>query len=145
MVKIVKKKESQKQDSHEKKQEKSHDSNGEKTQEIKHVETKTKQENHDDGKTIAIISYLTWIGLLIAFIMNNEKKDEFAKFHIRQSLLLTLLGIALSFVFWLPLIGWALSIAFIVFWIMGLISAINGEEKELPVIGKYAQEWFKGL
>jgi hypothetical protein len=26
-----------------------------------------------EGKTIAIISYITWIGLLIAFIMNNEK------------------------------------------------------------------------
>jgi len=38
------------------------------------------------GKDIALISYLTLIGLLIAFVMNNDKKYEFAKFHIRQSL-----------------------------------------------------------
>ena len=27
-----------------------------------------------EGKTTAIISYLWWIGLLIAFLMNNDKK-----------------------------------------------------------------------
>jgi len=43
------------------------------------------QSTIDEGKTIAIISYLTLIGLLIAFIMNNDKKNEFAKFHIGQS------------------------------------------------------------
>jgi uncharacterized membrane protein len=28
---------------------------------------------------------------------------------------------------------------------MGLINASKGEAKELPVIGKYAEEWFKGI
>ena len=39
-----------------------------------------------EGKTIAIISYITWIGLLIAFFMHNEKRNAFAAFHIRQSI-----------------------------------------------------------
>jgi uncharacterized membrane protein len=82
---------------------------------------------------------------LIAFIMNNDKKNAFAKFHIRQSLLLVLIGIAGMFVFWIPLIGWALAIGMLVLWVLGLISAINGQEKQVPVVGKYAQEWFKGL
>lgn len=99
----------------------------------------------EEGKTMAIISYITWIGLLVAFIMNNDKKNQFAKYHIRQSLLLTLVGIAGSFVFWIPLVGWALAIGLLVLWVMGLLSAINGQEKEVPLLGKYAQEWFKGL
>ena len=37
-----------------------------------------------EGKTIAIISYITIIGLIIAFIMNQSKKNSFASFHIRQ-------------------------------------------------------------
>ena len=46
-------------------------------------------ENFDDinkGKNIAIISYLTLIGTIIAILMNNEDKSEFARFHIRQAL-----------------------------------------------------------
>jgi len=38
------------------------------------------------GKKIAIISYLTIVGLLIAYKMNVTKKSSFASYHIRQSL-----------------------------------------------------------
>lgn len=96
----------------------------------------------EDGKTIAIISYVTLIGWVVALVMNNDKKNTFAKFHIRQSLLLMLVGLVLSFI---PIIGWLANIGVLVLWVMALISAINGQEKELPIIGQYAQEWFKGL
>ncbi|MFH0876300.1 MAG: DUF4870 domain-containing protein [archaeon] len=103
----------------------------------------------EEGKTMAIIAYITWIGLLIAFIMNNEKKNTFAKYHIRQSLLLVLAGLALGCVMIIPILGWLVGFAggifLLVLWIMGLIAAINGQEKEVPVLGKFAQEWFKGL
>ena len=99
----------------------------------------------DKGKTLAIVSYITWVGLLIAFLLNRDEKSDLAVFHIRQSLLITLTGLVGSFVFWIPLVGWALAIALLVFWIMGLIAAINGEKKEVPVIGKLAQDWFKGI
>jgi uncharacterized membrane protein len=46
---------------------------------------------------------------------------------------------------WIPFLGWIAGIALFVFWIMGLISAINGEKKEIPLIGKLAQDWFKGI
>ncbi|TDN95413.1 hypothetical protein DET49_1018 [Salegentibacter sp. 24] len=39
-----------------------------------------------DPKTIAIIAYLTVIGLVVAFVLNNDKRNEFASFHIKQSL-----------------------------------------------------------
>jgi len=40
----------------------------------------------EEGKTIAIIAYITIFGLLIAFLMNNDKKNSFASYHLRQSL-----------------------------------------------------------
>ena len=38
----------------------------------------------DEAKTIAIISYLTWLGLLIAFVMNNDKKYKFDEIKLRK-------------------------------------------------------------
>ena len=95
----------------------------------------------DEGKTYAIIAYITWIGWIIALILNMEKKNDLARFHIRQSLIIFLAAILTA----IPVIGWIWGIVVLVFWIMGLISAINGEKKEVPLIGKYGQEWFKGL
>ena len=51
-----------------------------------------------DPKTIAIIAYLTVIGLVVAFVLNNEKKDEFAAFHIKQSLGLVIISLGLSLI-----------------------------------------------
>lgn len=93
----------------------------------------------EKGKSMAIIAYITWIGLIIALILNIDAKNDFAKFHIKQVLLLYIFATVLG---WIPIIGWIIDIILFVFWIMGLIYAINGEKKEIPLIGKWAQEWF---
>ena len=103
----------------------------------------------EEGKTMAIIAYITIFGLIIAFIMNNEKKNPFTAYHVRQSLGLGIFGLALSIVNYIPFIGWLVgifgSLLLIVLWVMGLISAVNGEEKPVPVIGEKFQEWLKGI
>ncbi len=103
----------------------------------------------EEGKTMAIIAYITVIGLLVAFVMNNEKKNPFASFHIRQSLGLGITGLVLSIINVIPILGWIISILGSIFlfvlWIIGLVAAINGEEKLVPVLGEKFQEWFKGL
>lgn len=103
----------------------------------------------EDGKTIAIISYLTLIGLVVAFVMNSEKKNNYAKFHIRQSLGIMLTSLATMFVSWIPFIGWLIGIfsfLFLLFlWITGLMNALNGKEKVLPILGNKYAEWFKSL
>ena len=103
----------------------------------------------EEGKTMAIIAYITIFGLLIAFIMNNEKKNPFTAYHVRQSLGLGITGLVLGVVNVIPILGWIVgilgSIFLLVLWIMGLISAINGEEKPVPVLGEKYQEWLKGV
>lgn len=101
------------------------------------------------GKDIALISYLTLIGLLIAFVMNNDKKFEFAKFHIRQSLGLFLTAIALSFIAIIPILGWLVWIVgifvLLYMWIKGLMNAINGKEEVVPILGEKYAEIFKSI
>ncbi|HZW76831.1 MAG TPA: hypothetical protein VFF21_00845 [Flavobacteriaceae bacterium] len=102
-----------------------------------------------EGKTIAIIAYLTLIGLIIAFIMNNDKKNSFASFHIRQVIGIGVTGLALGVVNIIPILGWIVSIFGSIFlmilWIIGLIGALNGQRKPVPVLGYKYQEWFKGI
>jgi uncharacterized membrane protein len=99
------------------------------------------------GKSIGIIAYITFIGLIIAIVMNMEKKSEFAKYHIRQMLGLVIAGIASSIVGIIPFIGWLISLVavflLLFMWIMGLINAVNGKMIPVPVLGEKFAIWFK--
>ncbi|MBW2965987.1 hypothetical protein KY342_02705 [Candidatus Woesearchaeota archaeon] len=100
------------------------------------------EKKDDQSKLVAILSYITLIGWVVALILNMQKKTELGSFHIRQALLIMIVGIVL---WWIPVIGWILNIIVFVFWVMGLVYAIQGQQKEVPLIGAYAQQWFKGL
>jgi uncharacterized membrane protein len=101
-----------------------------------------------DGKTIAIISYITWIGTLIAFLMNNQQRNPFASFHIRQTIGLGLLFLVNTFVIdrftddWITTI---ITLALIVLWLIGLVGAVQGEEKKVSLFGDLFQEWFRTI
>ena len=96
----------------------------------------------DNAKLVAIVSYITVIGWIIAYLMNMKNKTDFGSFHIRQALILVIAGIIISFI---PVIGWLLGIVVFVLWIFGLVYAIQGQKKEIPLVGSLAQQWFKGL
>lgn len=89
-----------------------------------------------DRKATSVVAYLTWIGLLIAFVAGDR---EGAKFHLNQALVICIGYFIASFVFVIPVLGWLVGAAAYIFLlvctIMGIISALNGEEKELPLIG----------
>ena len=82
-----------------------------------------------DTKTTSIVAYITWIGLIIALCAGDK---EGAKFHLNQALVIFLFGL-LGII---PCVGWIWCVFIFVCWIMGLIAAINQEEKEVPLIGK---------
>ena len=98
-----------------------------------------------DKKMISIISYITIIGWIIAFIVygNNPEKSSLAKFHLKQSLGIAILGVLNTIVSivvtpFVPAIGIVftiISIAIFVLWIIGIINASKEEEKPLPIIG----------
>ena len=81
-----------------------------------------------NAKTTSIVAYLTWIGFIIALCAGDK---EGAKFHINQALVILLFSLLAI----IPCVGWIWGIFMIVCWIMGLIAAINQEEKPVPLIG----------
>lgn len=85
--------------------------------------------DNSNDKLFGIVSYfgILWlIGLLAG-------KTPFTKFHANQGFVLWLASIILAAI---PILGWLCEIAVIVFMVMGIINAANGETKELPIIGK---------
>jgi uncharacterized membrane protein len=102
-----------------------------------------------EAKNIAIISYITIVGLIIAFVMNSDKKHEFASYHIYQSLGLGLTSLAIGFIGIIPIIGWIINIlgvfVLLYMWIMGLVNATNEKQKPIPILGKKYEEWFKNV
>lgn len=98
-----------------------------------------------EGRTTAIIAYLTLVGGLIAIFMNLEPKHPFARFHIRQAfglhLLLWAMGIILgNFDFWM--IHAAYLLLFFALWGYGFAGAVQGKWFSIPVIGPWFQKWF---
>lgn len=81
-----------------------------------------------DKKTTSIVAYITLIGLIIAICAGDK---EGAKFHINQALVIWLFSLLAI----IPCIGWIWGIFMLVCWILGLIAAINQEEKPVPLIG----------
>ncbi len=104
--------------------------------------------NQTDPKVIAIISYITIVGWVAGMLMNKEK-SAFASFHLRQSLGTLLMWTVAPMVAWVPVAGWVagptLMIGGFVFWVIGIIAAIQGKQQEVPIVGKYFQEWFAGV
>jgi uncharacterized membrane protein len=103
-----------------------------------------------EDKTIAILSYLTLIGFIVAIVMHGTKKTRLGSFHLRQSLGLMLMAIAIMIVAMIlmiiPILGWLMAmclwLGLLVLWVMGFIAAINGEQKPIPVVGPLFQKWF---
>ncbi|MFM2264777.1 MAG: hypothetical protein RLZ77_193 [Bacteroidota bacterium] len=102
----------------------------------------------ESGKSIAITSYILIVGVLIALSMNADAKNPFASFHIRQSLGLSITFISLGLVvsnfndFMLTTAMW---VFVSVLWGYGLVSAIKGETKPLPLLGTLFQSAFKSI
>lgn len=102
----------------------------------------------EQGKQTAIVSYLTIIGTIIAIFMNNETKNNFASFHIRQAL-----GIFITFFLLGYPIGyfdnWMVTASFWTFifilWLFGFMNALNGEQKPVPFLGELYQKLFKSF
>jgi uncharacterized membrane protein len=99
-----------------------------------------------EDKTVAIVAYITLIGFIAAIIIHSSKKTKLGAFHLRQMLGFVLSWFALIILVFIPIIGWILIPVFYIFmlvcWIMGLVAAINGQMKPMPLVGPMYQKWF---
>ena len=112
----------------------------------------TNEYDPNDIKSNKGVSVLAYLGLLFLVPLLAAKDSKFARFHTNQGIVLFIVSIAFSLVekivlnifFWLlvPLYKIAeicfdlIGVAFIVLLIIGIVNAVNGKAKELPIIGK---------
>ncbi|MFL9831587.1 hypothetical protein ACSV4D_09885 [Flavobacterium sp. ARAG 55.4] len=102
----------------------------------------------EKGKTAAITSYILGVGVFIAMSMNAEDKNPYASFHIRQGLGITLTFISLGLIisnFDSMMITAPMWIFISVLWAYGILSAIKGDTKPMPLVGNLYQRWFKSI
>ncbi|MFD2726396.1 DUF4870 domain-containing protein [Hyunsoonleella rubra] len=105
------------------------------------------QQEIQEGKTFAIVAYITFIGLIVAIIKNLNQKNPFTAFHVRQ-----MIGLVLLLIFsnltekyvnsWLGTMLW---FGTFILWVYGIITAVRGEAKLIPFFGKLFQEWFQNI
>jgi len=100
------------------------------------------------NKTLAILSYITIIGALIAYINGRKKKDPFFRYHLNQGLGLGLMmGFYISsnqFFFWnlfpnpeiYRILDWG-NLFFLIWAIIGIGNVIKHRTRPLPLIGGY--------
>lgn len=91
----------------------------------------------EKNKYMAALSYV-WILCFVPLFLKRDSK--FAQFHAKQGLLLFIIEVVGPVVFWIPFIGWMLSMAILVLAIMGIIQTISGKYWEMPFLGKYVKK-----
>lgn len=101
-----------------------------------------------EDRTVAILSYVTLIGFLAAIFLHQSRKTQLGAFHLRQVLGMVLTGVVGGVCAVVPILGWIvwfLVVAFLfVLWLLGLIAAIRGDMRPVPVLGEHYQRWFAG-
>lgn len=122
-------------------------------------ETGPKEETQDaqNNKVMGILAYVLF---LIPLLNGAYKTSDFVKFHINQGVLLWAMGVAygiLSAILravikvpydwgfgvttyytpgWLSAVLWLISVPIFIFAVIGILSALQGKKKALPIIGK---------
>jgi uncharacterized membrane protein len=104
-----------------------------------------------NNKTLSILSYITIIGWIIAFVKSKDitPKSDLVTYHLKQGFGIFLFSLAVNIIlsvvvstvtslYFLNYIGYAIFIL----WIFGIINAANEQKKPIPVIGKIFEDKF---
>ncbi len=101
-------------------------------------------EDKERTRFLAALCYFNFLFAIVGLLV--EPNSKFIRYHLNQSLVLTVFGMLCGLVAIIPFIGWIASfvgaVAVLVFAIMGIVRAVNGEAKDLPIIGKYTVVYY---
>ena len=107
------------------------------------TETEQVSENSkdEDNKLMGILSY---IGVLCLIPLLTKKDNTFVFFHAKQGMVLFIAEVITALIAAIPLLGWVvapiISIIWLILAIIGIVNVLDGKQKELPILGKYADK-----
>lgn len=91
-------------------------------------------------KTVAFISYLTWIGWIVAMV-KRDRSSAFTTQHINQALILNLAGMIANLLVnrggVLAVVGEVADVGVLILLIMGIARAVGESSIPLPIIGNW--------
>ncbi len=101
----------------------------------------SKSNDIEENKLLAAVGYL---GILCLVPLLAKRDSAFCQFHGKQGLVLLVTWMILWVGNIVPVVGQLVfffgSIGLLVLVILSMVHALNGEEWELPVLGKYAKQ-----
>lgn len=100
------------------------------------------QPQHAKNNTLmAVVAYI----LFFIPLLTDSKNDPFVKFHVKQGLVLFIACLASAIIVRMPVIGLILmaplNIFLLVIWVVGVVNALGGKQKYLPLIGRYGDKF----
>ena len=94
----------------------------------------------EDAKANKLMAILAYLGILVLIPLFAAKESKFARFHTNQGLILLIISVVIYFIgriSALSTLAWLLNAAVFILAVIGIINAVKGETKELPLVGKY--------
>ncbi len=105
---------------------------------------------NQNSKLMSVLAYLSWLLLIPLFV---NKQSAYTRFHTNQGLVLAIVSTVYGIVTGLigkifglilpilgTIVGWlfgVVGLVFLAYMVLGIINAVTGKAKELPIIGKY--------
>lgn len=109
------------------------------------------ERDNRDSRNEKLLAAMAYLGILAAVPFFMERKTQFVRYHLGQGVTLFAAEILYGIMYQLLaamvlMVSWRLFIivrilgyvafVFPVFMVIGIMNVVNGQEKELPVIGK---------
>jgi len=94
-------------------------------------------------QTNVLMGALAYLGPLVIVSFLVAKDDPFVKFHIKQGLVLFVIEVVMwflsSFMYQLWYVANIINLAVLVLAIIGIINAVQKQQKELPLVGSLSK------
>jgi uncharacterized membrane protein len=96
----------------------------------------------EEGKAMAVLAYIFFLIPLLA-----ARENKFAMYHTEQGILLAVLWVANAIISTLfsivcigPFLFLIIALGLLVFHVIGILKALNGEAKPLPFFGQFGEK-----
>lgn len=98
-------------------------------------------------KNHAIINYITFVGMIIAYFLNKENKSPYVTYHIKMmfGLVVLLFVSQVSHAYVNIILGDILWLISFVLWVLCMVYALQGKKAFIPYLSEKFQNWFTFL